>query len=79
MPIWQCEGSTRRFDSVPYSVCLARRTNARRNVTVYYHVLISERRRGWERGTRPGTHGGEGGWGLFHANVCGRVSCCGHK
>ena len=53
MPTRRCEGSTRRFDSVPYSVCPARRTNARGIVTVYYHVLVSVRRRGWVRGTRP--------------------------
>jgi len=41
MPIWQCEGSTRRFDSDPHSVCPVLRTNARRTVTVYYRVLIS--------------------------------------
>jgi hypothetical protein len=41
MPIWQCEGSIRRFDSDPHSVCPVLRTNARRSVTVYNRVLIS--------------------------------------
>jgi len=54
-------GSTRRFDSVLYSVCPARRTNARGIVTAYYHVLISVRRRGWARGTRPSYRRGEDG------------------
>jgi hypothetical protein len=56
-PAGQCRsgdaGSISRFDSGAYSVCPVWRTNARRIVTVYYHVLISVRRRGWERGTRP--------------------------
>ena len=42
-----------RFDSDPYSVCPASGTTARRIVTVYYRVLVSEWRRGWVRGTRP--------------------------
>jgi hypothetical protein len=41
MPIWWCEGSIKRFDSDPHSVGPVLRTNARRIVTVYYHVLIS--------------------------------------
>jgi len=41
MPIWQCEGSIRRFESDPYSVCSVLRTNARCSVTVYNRVLIS--------------------------------------
>lgn len=53
MPTRQCWGSTSRFDSDPYSVCPAWCTNARSTVTVYYRVLISERQRGWVRGTRP--------------------------
>jgi len=51
MPSWWCGGSTSRFDSDPHSVCPAWCTNARRIVTVYYHVLISS--------------GGEGGSGAL--------------
>jgi len=53
MPSWWCEGSTRRFDSVPYSVCPAQRTNTQGIVKGYYHVLVFMRWRGWARGTRP--------------------------
>lgn len=42
MPIWQCEGSTSRFDSDPHNVCPVLGTDARRIVTVYYRVLISQ-------------------------------------
>ena len=47
MPARWCEGSTSRFDSDPHSVCPVWCTTARRTVTVYYRVLISEWQRGW--------------------------------